>query len=209
MDEQYWESFYLKQNISLQPSLFAEYVVKKLIKNKRTIVELGCGNGRDAIYFANNNLNVLAIDLCKSEIDYLKNHYTLIKNLTFLNADFSELDGDLNCDIVYSRFSLHSISSEKEKRVLQWTYNSLNPDGILCIEVRGLKNEIYGKGRPVKNEENAYLYNKHYRRFIRLDAFCDQLISLGFRIEQSEEKKGFAPYNKLNETFIRVIARKK
>lgn len=49
MDKNYWETFYLKQNAELKPSLFPRYVADLLLAPKE-IVELGCGNGRDALF---------------------------------------------------------------------------------------------------------------------------------------------------------------
>ena len=78
MDNTYWEKFYSKQNAELRPSLFAVYVNELFNNNKKKIIELGCGNGRDSIFFANNQHDVLAIDQCKSEISFLQNQYKQI-----------------------------------------------------------------------------------------------------------------------------------
>ncbi|MBK7764431.1 MAG: hypothetical protein IPI46_13990 [Bacteroidetes bacterium] len=53
MDKNYWESYYAQQNAIMIQSPFAEYVAKNLIAICNSLIDLGCGNGRDAIYFAN------------------------------------------------------------------------------------------------------------------------------------------------------------
>lgn len=208
MDNNYWENFYSKQNAELKPSLFAIYVNEMIKDNNKNIIELGCGNGRDSIFFANNNHNVLAIDQCKSEILFLQNQYRQVENLVFRCDDFTSLNLDDRYDIVYSRFTLHSITKEEERRVLKWAYDSLNNDGLFCIEVRGHKNEIFRLGEAVDNEEYAYIYDNHYRRFLNFDDLCSDLKILGFSINFAAEEKDFAPYNGENETYIRVIAKK-
>lgn len=209
MDKIYWESYYKLLNGNLEPSSFAEYVASDVIKKQhRTLIELGCGNGRDAIYFANKNINVLAIDQCEYEVDLLKNSYKQLDNLVFKSGDFSKLKNDNQFDIVYSRFALHSVSKEQEVRTLNWAYDNLNTNGYFCIEVRGQKNEIYQMGEMVTDEKNAFIFDGHYRRFLNFNELCFSLREIGFNIEHASEEKGFAPFRGMNETYIRVISKK-
>jgi len=208
-DKTYWENYYAKQNAELKPSLFARYVLENVIKEHKSIIELGCGNGRDAIFFANENLEVYAVDQVFDEVKFLKNRYFHLKNCTFECADFTNLDNSRNFDIVYSRFTLHSIAEYQEEKVVQWAFQNLSPNGKFCIEVRGQKNEIFGKGSLVESQPNAFIYNDHYRRFLNFDVFVNKLIVVGFVIDFAAEEKGFAPFQGENETFIRIIATKK
>lgn len=208
MDKNYWENIYAKQNESFQPSLFAQYVAKNIDINAKKLVELGCGNGRDALFFAKNNANVTAIDQCENAIEFLEYSSCKIDNIKFLCTDFTRLQGIQQSDIIYSRFTLHSISAQEEQRVIEWAYGNLTNGGCFCIEVRGQKNEIYKMGTQVEGEEDAFIYNDHYRRFINFDRFCNSLKQLGFKLKFAAEEKGFAPYNGDDETYIRIIAEK-
>lgn len=208
MDFNYWEQYYSKQNAELVPSLFAHYVAELLGEKKAEIVELGCGNGRDSVYFAREGHSVDAIDQCYNEICFLMKQYQHLDNLDFRCDDFTDMVDDEPYDVVYSRFTLHSISKEQQKRTLEWTYRNLRKDGLLCIEVRGQKNEIYKVGEAVPNEADAYILDNHYRRFLNFDSLCEDLKKLGFTLDFAAEDKDFAPYNGQNETYIRVIARK-
>jgi ubiquinone/menaquinone biosynthesis C-methylase UbiE len=209
MDKEYWSSYYKALNNELKPSLFAKYVMSEVIKEHKTLIELGCGNGRDATYFANENIHVLAIDQCEDEIKFLNNRYKQLKHLEFKSEDFSGLDDSKRFDIVYSRFTLHSISKDQEVRTINWAYRNLHTGGYLCIEVRGQKNEIYQVGEKVAGEENAFILDGHYRRFLNFEELCNSLEQLGFTIEYAAEKKGFSPFKGKDETYIRVIAGKK
>ncbi|GAB5552439.1 MAG: hypothetical protein Sapg2KO_20300 [Saprospiraceae bacterium] len=209
MDKEYWSNYYLNQRQDRQPTLFAKHIIENYIKDEHSkLIELGCGNGRDSIYFSKRALNVVAVDQVKEEIDFLQNQFNKNKNIKFISSDFCELGKEEIYDIVYSRFTLHSITSAQQSRVLNWAFNQLNEGGLFCIEVRGKKNELYKKGEAVVNEKDAYIYNDHYRRFLDYDDFCDDLKKIGFTLEYSKEAKGFAPYKNTNETFIRVIAKK-
>lgn len=209
MDKNYWRSYYFKQREERLPSLFAKHVVDNYISNKNTtLIELGCGNGRDSIYFSEKGLNVVAIDQVEEEINFLKNKYSAAKNLEFISGDFTKLNGNRKYNVVYSRFTLHSINAEQQDRVLKWSYSHLEKDGLLCIEVRGKKNEIYRKGEQVAGEEHAFVYENHYRRFLDFNDLCSELKDIGFTLIYCQEKKDFAPFKNTNETFIRVIAKK-
>lgn len=72
MDKSYWKQFYQKHTKSDKRSLFARFVyenylakqnfisfVKKGFHFKQTrLLELGCGNGRDALFFAKKGLRL-------------------------------------------------------------------------------------------------------------------------------------------------------
>ncbi len=209
MDKNYWEEFYKTQNEELKPSLFAKTILSTTINPGYSIIELGCGNGRDAIFFANEGLKVVAVDQCESEIEFLNTRYKQLENLSFLAADFTTLSNfEEAFDIVYSRFTLHSVSKQEEQRTLRWAYSNLKEAGSLCIEVRGQKNEIYKMGDKVVDEEGAYIYNNHYRRFLNFDKFCEELRVIGFKLSFAAEARGFAPFAGQDEMFIRIIARK-
>ena len=208
MDKNYWKNIYSRQSESEMPSLFARYVAETLDIKGKQLIELGCGNGRDAIFFANNNAQVKAVDQCENIIELLNIRFQKVDNIHFACQDFTCLDDNNKYDIIYSRFTLHSISKEQEQKVVNWAYRNLNYGGKLCIEVRGQKNEIYKVGEPVKGEPDAFILNDHYRRFINFDAFCKELKNIGYHLDFAEEKKGFAPYNGDDETYIRIIATK-
>lgn len=211
MDKNYWKSIYSKQSEDEKPSPFATYVVENIGVAGKTIIELGCGNGRDAICFANANAaKVEAIDQCDNIIELLQHRFKQVNNLSFTCRDFTQMDDSSGTkyDIVYSRFTLHSVSKEQQHDVISWAFRNLNPSGNLCVEVRGQKNEIFRTGTPVEGEPDAFILNNHYRRFLQFESFCKELEDCHFHIDFAKEQKGVAPYKGQNETYIRVIATK-
>jgi tellurite methyltransferase len=209
MDKNYWRDYYSKQREERLPSLFAKHLVENYLNDKDvTLIELGCGNGRDSIYFSDKGIKVIAIDQVEEEIDYLRNKYSDSKNLEFISGDFTNFEDDRKFNVVYSRFTMHSINASQQDRVLKWSFDHLEQDGLLCIEVRGKKNEIFKKGEKVTGEEDAYIFENHYRRFLDFNELCNQLKEIGYSLIYCQEDKGFAPFKNTNETFIRVIAKK-
>ncbi|MDR1373062.1 MAG: class I SAM-dependent methyltransferase [Dysgonamonadaceae bacterium] len=195
MYKNYWEQYYSNNRQSDSPSLFAQYICEKYAKDGQTVTELGCGNGRDAVWFAKNGLKVTAFDQCQDEMDYLSAQFKDTENISFEAKDFSSLPDMEKTDLVYSRFTLHSVSQRKEHKTLLWASNNLKNGGHLCIEVRGTKNELYRQGQPVENEPDAFILDSHYRRFLDLETLRKNLETLGFDIVEAEEKAGFAPHN--------------
>lgn len=204
----YWEEYYESGAAPEQPSKFARYVRKNYAKKGDLLVELGCGNGRDARFFARHKLSVIAIDQCAPEIDPRTVDDTK-RRLRYAEADFTELpEAIAPYDLVYSRFTLHSVSAEGQARSLAWSARNLISGGRLCIETRGQKNELYQKGTPVDGEPDAFIYDDHYRRFVDLGKFVDEIESNKFKILEASEDAGYAPFEDTDYHFIRVIAEK-
>ena len=67
----YWNLYYQNKLCPTSPSPFARYV-STLVEPGRTLAELGCGNGRDALYFASLGLDVVAMDLSEAAIGMLR-----------------------------------------------------------------------------------------------------------------------------------------
>jgi cyclopropane fatty-acyl-phospholipid synthase-like methyltransferase len=64
-DSAYWDEFYsLEHNEIKEPSKFAEFIFNNFLlnKSKASLIEFGCGNGRDSLYFNAKGIDVVAID---------------------------------------------------------------------------------------------------------------------------------------------------
>ena len=159
-DKKYWSEFYFNNNeLTKKPNLFAQYLVENTVINEGDVLfEIGCGNGRDSIFFAHNNIDVTAVDQCDKNISFLNEQHN---NISFISDDFTNLSNlESKVNVVYSRFTLHSINDEGEQRTLNWVYNNLKNDGILCVEARTLKDPIFGKG--IDKGNNIWFYNYNY-----------------------------------------------
>ena len=62
--KEYWEDFYKSNPDLIAPSSFSKFVFDHLnLKDSNcSVVDIGCGNGRDSLYFTNNNLKVTSVD---------------------------------------------------------------------------------------------------------------------------------------------------
>lgn len=201
----YWNQYYQNKICSTEPSPFAKYV-STLVDAGKTMVDLGCGNGRDTIYFAGRGMKMTAIDLSDSAIYILKQQS--IPNTEFICADFvNQPDPHGNgYDYAYSRFTIHSINQTQERILLRSIFGALRHGGKFFIEVRSIHDPLFGRGEAL--ERNAFFYDNHYRRFIVLDELKTGLQEFGFQIEYAQEKTGFAPYGNDDPPVIRIVAKK-
>lgn len=201
----YWNQYYKNRICSEEPSPFAQYV-STLVEPGKRMVELGCGNGRDAVFFAGRGLQITALDMSQEAIAQLRSRN--IVNAEFLCGDFvnSNVHQPDSYDYAYSRFTIHSINRNQERVLLNNLFRGLRPNGKLFIEVRGVKDPLFGRGRQI--ERNAYFYDNHYRRFIVLDELVESLEQRGFRVEYAQERTGFAPYGNDDPPVIRIVAAK-
>lgn len=202
----YWNQYYKNDVCSRQPSPFVQYVAT-LVEPGRRLIELGCGNGRDAAYLAGLGLQVVALDLSSVSIERLQAQN--IANAEFVCGDFvnSELHQPASYDYAYSRFTIHSINKNQEQMLLQRVFAALRPGGKLFIEVRSVHDALFGRGRQL--EHNAFFYDNHYRRFIVLEELVAELKNCGFLVEYAKESAGFAPYGNDDPPVIRVVAAKR
>ena len=203
-DKEYWENYYKKNRNPVDASTFARFSLGFLEKDKK-LIEFGCGNGRDSVYFATEGLNVLAIDQVEDELNYLNERYSGLENLLFKSADFTNLDDSEKFDYVYSRFTLHSIPEEREKKVFEWIKNQLNDDGLFLLEVRSINDPMFNRGEKISDHENI---TTHYRRYLDIGETIEKIRNIGLEIVYQLEDNDLSVYGDDNPVLIRIVARK-
>lgn len=208
MDKEYWERYYAAQHPSDQPSDFARFCAKRYKPVHGKIFDIGCGNGRDSLFFSSQSVPCVGIDQCRVAIS--KNEAARARlglNVLFHAGDFSACDYDSLSDgvySIYSRFTLHAISYAEEDRL----FNHLNSGrrlGYLFIEARTIRDDIYGQGDQVGLHE---FVTSHYRRFIDPQVLRSKL-EAHFEIEYFEEARGFAKTDAEDPCLIRVVAKRR
>lgn len=100
----------------LQPSKLAQEFAQELVDaHKQTILEIGCGNGRDSILFAYAGLRVTSIDIVPEAIELAKENASFVEqSVDFQVGDAEDLDfEDVSFDAVFSMSVLHATDIEK------------------------------------------------------------------------------------------------
>ncbi len=192
---------------SQEISSFAKKSYSRIKKEgKAFLLELGCGIGSDAVFFAGNGLEVLALDFSKPAIDYLnkiKDEQNLY-NLDCRVKDFtkpwqSEVYDPESVEAVYAHRSLHYFDEKTTKRVFANVHNILAPNGLFFVAVHSALHTEAETGRML--EKGLYLYKGKQRRFFSMPCIkrymngSFDIISLGYN-------------DKDTKSFLEVVARK-
>lgn len=201
----YWSNFYAARKAVSSPTPFAMHCIQFFTPGQR-ILEIGCGNGRDASYFSDNGFPIVALDKSAAAIsDCMK---TIVNdNAVFICGEAKDVlkkPGD-NFDIVYCRFSLHAMTEKEENSALDSANALLNPGGLICIECRSINDPMARKGEVLSPSERI---DGHYRRFIIREELESKLTTLGLTIIQMIESNGLAVFKDEDPVVIRVIAKK-
>lgn len=205
MIRNYWDSFYKKKRVPIKASSFAKFAYTNVKKLNIKMYDIGCGNGRDTVFFNKKKFECIGIDKSKEIIKKNKKKFKKFKN-NFLNYNFCHFFKKKKNEqfILYSRFTWHSINYEDEKNLILNLKRNKNLKYIL-IEARTINDSIYGEGKKVGKHE---FVTSHYRRFIDSKVLKKKL-SKFMKIIYFKESKNLAKYKKENPCVLRLIAKKK
>jgi adenylylsulfate kinase-like enzyme/SAM-dependent methyltransferase len=201
----HWAEYYKQKMFAAdiqQPSPFAEFVASQLSRANCTILELGCGNGRDAKYFARSH-NVIAIDRSREAVEAAK--ATGAQSVQFVAGSLPEISESLveTIDVVYSRFVLHAMTLEEEVAALASAHAVLKRGGEAWIECRSINDPLAREGEVISPTERIH---GHYRRFIVLEELNARLLAAGFTVESAVESSGLARFGTEDPVVIRIKA---
>ena len=175
------------------PSDFAQICYRDFKKHRvKRLLELGCGQGRDAIFFASNGLDVHAIDSSKIAVEniYLKmreknislklKHFEARRDLPFDNSYF---------DAIYSHmFYNMSFTDEELKFLFIESSRVLRNNGLLYFSVRSDIDVLYNKGKKI--DSNIYEINGFQIRFFtkqQIKSFLSNHFEINNIMESYEE----------------------
>lgn len=213
-DTAYWNMYYQQRPLVINEcSPFARKMLDMIagqmtLGETKYLLDLGCGNGRDSVFFAKNNIHVVGIDASDVAIGMLEQAHGDDKYMEFICDDFvtANVLFQREYDYCYSRFTLHAINEQQEEQLLANVYRALKKNGLFMIEARTIHDQIYGLGEPV--ERNAFIYNEHYRRFIDPQEIMEKIITMGFTIIYSEESNGFSKTETEDPVLLRMVVKK-
>jgi cyclopropane fatty-acyl-phospholipid synthase-like methyltransferase len=164
---------------------FNKYGVKRLL-------ELGCGQGRDTIFFVSKGLEVHALDssviaiqnlsakLKEKDISIDLKHVVVSQRIPFSNDFF---------DAIYAHMFYNMRFTDNQLKLLfNETYRVLKNKGLLYFSVRSDKDALYKKGKEI--EKNIYDINGFQIRFFtiyQIKSFLSDYFEIKNIIEDYEE----------------------
>ncbi len=145
-DEYYWGT---------EPTPFCYRILEKYPSNRYLhLLEIGCGEGRDAIFFARNGYDVTAYDIAEEgirKVERLVTRYHVPVNAFCANMlDFHPKE---YYDIVYASRALHYVPPQRRESFFNEYKEHTNPGGIHAFMVIVDKPSV---GVSPDNEENTF-----------------------------------------------------
>ncbi len=141
----------------------------KIIKSKRlkTLLDLGCGDGRDSVYFFNKGLKVTAVDFSLSGIKKLKSQNPKINCIL---ADIRKMKLKANSfDVIYAHLSLHYFDDKTTNKIFNNLYHTLKKKGLIFIKCKSVDDTLFGEGEKIsenmyKKGHTRHFFSKEYMR---------------------------------------------
>ncbi len=204
--EVYWADYYA-HNGHADASSFARFVDERLGSTSGTVIDVGCGDGRDSIYFATRGRTVVGLDRAGVAIEHARTkaadaHLDRARFVVCDLADGEALAEALRAEherpvVFYSRFVLHAIDAPTQ-RALQDAIDARARSGdLFAVEFRTDKDEARVKTHP-----------HHYRRYQNASEFLADLRERGWVVDYDVESAGLAPWGDEDPVLCRAVARR-
>jgi Cyclopropane fatty acid synthase and related methyltransferases len=122
------------------------YLSLILSDNKKTLLEIGAGPGKDSKFFSDNGLKVTAVDLSAEMVRHCRE-----KGIEAYELDYSDVRtlGRM-FDCIWSMNSLLHLEKDELPPVLKELDSVLNPDGLFYMGVYGgADREAYRRDKEI------------------------------------------------------------
>ncbi|MDN5894611.1 MAG: class I SAM-dependent methyltransferase, partial [Nocardioides sp.] len=206
----YWAGFYARHGYAKGSSFF-EYVASRP-EVPSTVIDLGCGEGRDSWAFAAAGRTVIGLD--QSEVGIARaagraSDEGLGDRATFQACDVADREaldatlagviaGSTGPVLFYLRFFLHAIRPDVQDGLMEAICRHSRPGDMFAAEFR-----------TDKDEDKAKTHGNHYRRFQPAAEFRESLIDRwGFEVLDEIEDTGLSPYGDEDPALYRVLGRR-
>jgi SAM-dependent methyltransferase len=172
-------------------------------RNKR-VLEVGCGQGREAISLARRGFAVSAFDHSGVAISIARtNAIKAGRKVTFIEHDMARPlpYTPKSFGGAFAHLSLHYFDDLTTRMISNELKRVLGPDGILFFTVRSIYDQLYGQGTRLG--ENIFCLKGHVRHFFDIPYIKDVLSKWDIRLAECYDTSNRA----VNPgAFIRVLA---
>jgi SAM-dependent methyltransferase len=184
-------------------NVFAKKAALQLRPASR-VLDLGCGTGKDSLYFARKGHDVTAMDFSESAMRALQDIARERKlDIRCINGDSTAPlpFADRTFDAVYAHLSLHYFDDATTAAVFKEVHRVLKPGGLFFVKCKSVDDVLYGKGKKIA--EDMYVHD-HIRRFFRKEFMVEMLKPFHIlRVRRTTSR-----YRDYNSSFIEAIGRK-
>jgi hypothetical protein len=204
----FWDSFNnnAPPRVRNHPSPFARWVARHY-PSARPLIDLGCGTGRDALWFARRTRRpVTGIDYSIGPVKR-GNRFTEERNLPAafevlnlydaravlaLGARLAREDEPVD---LYARFTPHALNEPGYQHLLRLASMSLRCGGFMFLEFR-----------THRDADKPHVFGEHFRRYLDPQLVAADIEAAGGRIVHHEEGTGLAPFEDEDPDICRIVA---
>ncbi|WP_069167399.1 class I SAM-dependent methyltransferase [Nocardia altamirensis] len=175
----------------------------------KSLLELGCGQGADSVWFAERGVRVCAADFSGTAIHKAeRTAKSAGVDIEFRAHDLSSgqlpVFGTDLFDAVYGHLSLHYFTTAATTRLVAAIARALQPEGFLAFAVKSVNDRLYGEGEELG--ENTFRRHGHLRHFFST-TYVEQLLA-DWEIRCLDERSAF--YQSAQpSSIIHVLAKKR
>jgi hypothetical protein len=203
----HWDSFYGAAGARLPtgPSPFARWVAAEY-PAEHPLVDLGTGNARDALWFAEAGRTVKAVDYAmgamkRNERAAKDNGVSVtfdvvnlydVREVLALGTRLARTEAPVD---LYVRFTMHALNYLGRRNVLRLASMSLRSGGRLFLEFRTPRD----RARP-------HVFGEHTRRYLSPGTLASQIEAAGGRVLFRTEGTGLAPFQDEDPYVCRIVA---
>ncbi len=207
-----WDETYAKQ-----PQIYGEapsqiaVQLAELLRHRSLpvrVLDLGCGYGRDSIYFAQQGFEVMALDCSPVAIQLLQTRIAgteLAARITTVVTDALQSlpapDGHFDAVYAYLFFCLAFTDAELTQLFAECA-RVLKPDGYLAGTVRSVYDRSYGKGEQI--EPDMFAVPNAVRHFFSERYLERKLTEAGFALRSLDRRDETVGESHFNDVLVFV-----
>ena len=180
----------LSWSLDTNTKIIKDMIIKYHLENEK-ILEIGCGEGRDARYLLKNNYNLLAVDVSQEAINYCQKYDIKYKEkyrvLDVLKDSLQDKYG-----FIYSVACLHMLVLDDDRnKFYNFIYNHLEDNGYALILTMGdgtqeSKSDIskaYDNVKRIHQETNQEMKIAMTScRIVNFETLLNEVTNNGFKI---------------------------
>jgi SAM-dependent methyltransferase len=188
----YWDEMYSKINVFGEGATILAKDAKDIMQktNIETVLEVGCGQGRDSIYFSELGYNVHAFDISKNAIDFvtkIKNEMNFSKLTPFVHdARIPLPKTNTIYDFVYSNLALQFFEINDLDLIFKNISEQMKPSSSFLFSTKKVGDKYHNFGEKISDVAFSY---KNITRFFYDQEILEKILSKYFKINTFDSLK--------------------
>jgi tellurite methyltransferase len=133
-DERYQgQDFYWGKTPSKMCDLIIE-IMRPRLNCGLKLIDLGCGEGRNAVYFAQNGFNVVGVDISRPGLKKMRKYASEVEvGIEAVKANIAGFQFADAYDVIFSTGTSHYLPVEKRNGLFQYYKEHTAPNGINAL----------------------------------------------------------------------------